>query len=207
MVLRVESKLYKKQTLILLSVLAVALLSFSIWKERVLATPMLPVKTQIFSKAVIESNFRLNHLTLGGTGRVYGAYGKALHRIDKAGQSALKLYTFQSTVSAIHERADGVIVVASDDDIWDVAKPCKIFRSMDSGKTFQHIKTIEGGAALWWSITSDAQGRLFVAEYGPQEKDVSKTLWRSEDDGDTWQAIYKADNEDGVHLHRVAIDP
>jgi len=170
-------------------------------------TPALPVETQIFSPALIESNFDLGNLTLGGLGSVYGSRGKSLYRIVDQGMDVTPVYTFSNRITAIHERKDGLLIVATDDDHWDPLQPCRVYRSSDGGQTFEQTKTIEGGAALWWSLDSDREGRVYLAEYGPQRKGMSKTLWRSDDDGLSWHAIYRARDEDKIHLHRIAVDP
>ncbi len=169
--------------------------------------PVLPVVTEVLSPDIVESNFRLGNLTLGGTGRVYGSRGDVLHRVTADGQRTEVVNSLPARISAIHERADGLLVVATDDDHWDPRKPCTIYRSMDGGQSFEQVKQIEGGAVLWWSLDSDSEGRLFMGEYGPQGQGMSKTLWRSLDDGASWQEVYRAPDQDKVHLHRVAVDP
>jgi hypothetical protein len=179
-------------------------IAYSLLKHK---APALPVETRIFSVDLIESNFKLRNLTLGGLGSVYGSRGKQLYRIVDKGLDIAPVYTFDNRITAIHERADGLLIVATDDDHWDALKPCRVYRSSDGGQTFELSKTIEGGSALWWSLDSDGEGRLYLAEYGPQRKGMSKTLWRSDDDGLNWRAIYKAPDEDKIHLHRIAVDP
>jgi len=169
--------------------------------------PALPVETKIYSSNLIPSNFYLKNLSLGGTGTVYGSLGNKLYRVVEQGQDKQQIHRFSSTISAIHERDDGLLVVATDDDHWDPQKPCRIYRSSDAGETFDQVKTIQGGAALHWSIDSDRAGRIYLAEYGPQKVGMSKTLWRSDDDGTHWRAIYKAPDKDKIHLHRIAVDP
>jgi len=170
-------------------------------------TPALPVDSKIFSSVLIKSNFSLKNLTLGGQGHVYGSRGKSLYQIIDNGKSESLLYTFSNKVSAIHVREDGLMIVATDDDHWDPLKPCRVYRSDDGGRSFQQTKAIEGGSVLWWSIDSDSVGRVYLAEYGPQKKGMSKTLWRSDDDGMSWRAVYRAPDEDKIHLHRIAVDP
>lgn len=169
--------------------------------------PALPVKTEIFSPDVQASNFRLGNLTLGGLGDVYGSRGPELFRVIDKGQRADKLFSFEHRISAIHERADGLMIVATDDGRWAPELPCRVYRSLDGGQHFEQIKTIEGGTVLWWSLDSDKGGRLYLAEYGPQKQGMSKTLWRSENDGEEWKVIYRAPDKNKVHLHRVAVDP
>lgn len=169
--------------------------------------PALPVKTAILSPDVQVSNFRLGNLTLGGRGEVYGSRGPELFRVVDNGQLANKLFIFEHRISAIHERADGLLIVSTDDGRWEPGKPCRVYRSTDGGQHFEQIKIIEGGTLLWWSLDSDKKGHLYLAEYGPQKKGMSKTLWRSDDDGDKWKIIYQAPDRNKIHLHRIAVDP
>jgi len=169
--------------------------------------PALPVETQILSSNLQESAFRLGNLSLGGQGHVYGSRGVALYRITDNATQIEPLFIFKNRISAIHEREDGLLIVATDDGRWQADKPCRIYRSRDGGRRFEQIKTIEGGTVLWWSLDSDQGGRLYLAEYGPQKQGMSKTLWRSEDDGDSWRVIFKAPDENKIHLHRIAVDP
>ena len=169
--------------------------------------PTLPVETKIFTPELIESKFRLGTLTLGGQGSVYGSRGKALYRIIENGQDAQLIYTFANKVTAIHQTRNGLLIVATDDDHWDPLKPCRVYRSVNAGQTFEQTKSIEGGSLLWWSIDSDGDGRVYLAEYGPQRKGMSKTLWRSDNDGLNWRSTYTAPDEDKIHLHRIAVDP
>lgn len=187
--------------------LAILLAAGLILKRQAPKLPVLPVTEELFSSRLLVSAFSLSNLTLGGQGSVYGAKGNTLHRITDNGSTTILLHTFAHRLSAIHERADGLLIVATDDDHWDPDKPCRIYRSLDGGKQFELVKTIQGGAALWWSLASDRLGNLYLAEYGPQQKGMSKTLWRSADSGQQWQAIYRAPDQDKTHLHRVAVDP
>ena len=194
---------------ILLLVVGVAIVAglwqaYRLWLQ---SKPALPVTTAVLSKDVLLSGFRLGNLTLGKRGDVYGTRGRDLFRVVDNGRRAEQLFTFKHRISAIHERADGLLIVSTDDGRWEPEEPCLIYRSKNGGRSFEKIKTIEGGTVLWWSLDSDKNGRLYLAEYGPQQQGMSKTLWRSDNDGDDWKIIYQAPDKDKVHLHRIAVDP
>ncbi len=123
------------------------------------------------------------------------------------GKSDELVYEFPNTVNAIHVMKNGTIFVATDDNWWDPEKPCTIYRSLNSGETFEIVKIIEKSSVLWWSIASDKKGNLFIGEYGPKKKNLSKNVWKSTNNGDTWSIIFRAPNIDGTHIHRVAVDP
>ncbi len=190
-----------------LSVLALLIAGSLFVLNQYFSRPALPSATQILSPAVQKSKFWLNRLHLGTDGQVYGAKADALYTIEEDGSKTKFLYRFKQPITGIHQRKDGLLIVATDEDYWDATKPCYVYRSSDNGQTFERIKTIEQGAAIWWSISSDRAGRIYLAEYGPQQKGMSKTLWRSDDNGDTWVSIYQAPDENKIHLHRVAVDP
>ena len=184
-----------------------ALLAILLYFLRQPGPPALPVATTVLSPELLESPFQLRTLTLGGQGEVYGAQGRTLYRIIKNGSKASKVYQFDDSIRAIHEREDGLLIVATDNNHWDPEQACTVYRSVDGGRTFHPIKLIQQGSLLWWSIDSDREGRIYLAEYGPQRRGMSKTLWRSDDDGERWRAIYRAPDRDKVHLHRIAVDP
>lgn len=194
-----------RQWLLALLVAGIALgVGYTLLQSRL---PTLPAATRVVSSALQASHFNLPILVLGGRGAVYGARGGKLYRLGGHGREAALMFTFPDHVTAIHERKDGLLIVITDNDQWDPQKPCRVYRSSDAGKTFEQVKQIDGGSALWWSITSDRDGRLYLAEYGPQKKGMSKNLWRSDDDGGTWRVIFQAPDRDKVHLHRIAVDP
>lgn len=183
----------------------VLLLGGFTWRH--LHTPRLPVTETILSERVTPVDYQLWNLALGGTGTVYGSRARELYRVVNKGEAIEKLHTFDDPISGIFERKDGLMLVATDAGRWDMAKPCRIFLSKDGGQHFRHVKTLEKAVALWWSFSADSEGRLFMGEYGPQKKGMSKNVWRSSDDGESWEVIFTAEDIDKVHIHRVAVDP
>lgn len=198
--------MYFKRWILLL--LVVSLGAFTIFiNSRIPPDQILPVKNKFYSPSIIKSTFWLKNLTLGAQGYVLGSRGKWLYQINQDGQQAERLYEFEQKITAIYQRKDGLLIVATNNNYWDEIKPSFVFRSKDQGQSFEQVKKIEHGTPLKWSISADKAGRIYLAEYGPQKKDMSKTLWRSDDDAESWQIIYQAENKDNTHLHRVAVDP
>ncbi len=174
------------------------------WENR---EPMLPVERQILDSDVQEVTYKLWNLTLGGSNRVYGSRGHTLYRIDRNGEQATPIFHFDQSISGIHERQNGLLLVATDGGRWDSSKPCRIYISNDGGKHFHQTHILPHSVALWWSISSDQSGNIYLGEYGPQQQGMSKQVWRSSDDGESWLVVFTAEDKDKVHIHRVAVDP
>lgn len=194
-----------KKSLGLFLVLAVIIWS---WREIYPGGPELELQFADVSEGDITPvDYSLNYFSLDVSGHVLGASGRQLRRIIDGGQSTELVYKFPEIVNGIHVMANGMIMVATDDDWWDMDKPCRIYLSTDHGKSFKHIKTIEQASALWWSLASDRQGNLYVGEYGPKGRGISRNVWKSTDYGKTWSVIFQAPDKESVHIHRVAVDP
>jgi len=159
------------------------------------------------SEWVRPTEFQLNYYSTTKQGRVWGASGKRLYRISESGTSALLVKRFAEPINGLHHMPGGALVVATDADTWSADLPCRIYLSDDGGQTFREILEIPGGTALGWSLASDKAGNLFVGEYGPLSAGVANRLWRSGDLGHSWEVIFEAPERDGVHIHRVAVDP
>jgi photosystem II stability/assembly factor-like uncharacterized protein len=187
----------------LLPSIAVAVLLAGCGKE----PDPLPVETEILDDRVIPVDYRLGIFSLDkSNGVAYGARGRELFVIDDNGERINNVNRFEDRINAIHAFGNHIFV-ATDNDHWDPEAPCRIYRSTDGGGTFSLSLTLEASSALWWSIDSDSRGRVFVGEYGPREPGISKQVHRSDDGGQTWQVVFRAENNDGVHIHRVAVDP
>jgi hypothetical protein len=190
---------------LIITVIAVGLCFFLAFKPTTTQSP--EVTKPILHPDLVRSSFWLSNLHLGASGRVYGARKKSLHRIEEDGTITTRLYQFHHQIQAIHEHSDELLLVATDRDYWDPDTPSRLYKSVDGGKSFELIKAILGGSFVWWSLATDSQGTIFAAEYGPQGKAWSKTLWRSNDNGVSWDISFKASERDKIHLHRIAVDP
>jgi len=169
--------------------------------------PSLPVAEESFSSDVLPVSYRLNFLSLHPHGYVIGARGKILYKIISDGNETKFINRFSDPVKATHVTANGTIFVAIDVDHWDPSTPARLYRSLDDGKTFQHVMTTSGGGILWWSIASERIGTVYVGEYGAYGPDLSRTVWRSVDNGENWKAVFKPAGSGNLHIHRLAVDP
>jgi len=167
----------------------------------------LPVDTVIHYDGIHAVNYRLRNFANGPDGQVYGSRGAELHRIAGNGEQIELIHRFSEKINGIHVTATGAIVVSTDEDHWNPQEACRIYRSADHGQNFELIRTFFGGSALWWSLASDRAGNIYVGEYGPQQADMSKTVWRLAPAGDDWTVVFRAPNRERVHIHRVAVDP
>jgi len=152
-------------------------------------------------------SYRLAFFAVDPAGQAYGAAGKTLYRIVDQGNAIEAVYTFGDPIQGVHCLANGYLFVSTDQDRWNPDTPCRIYRSADRGLTFQRVKTLRASCALWWSFASDAQNTLYVGEYGPRDRGRSKKVWKSPDLGQNWSVAFTAPDVDGVHIHRVAVDP
>jgi hypothetical protein len=140
-------------------------------------------------------------------GCAYGKRGGVLYRSDDRFETAYVIHEFDSIIAGMYVMPNGMLFVSTDDDTHDRAKECRIWRSSDGGGTFVQVKTIVEGCALNWSFASDRENTLYMGEYGPKMPDCSKTVWRTRDYGDTWEASLRLPNVEGIHVHVVAVDP
>jgi len=130
-----------------------------------------------------------------------------LCRIDSSGRSVVPVHQFADQVRGIHCMNNGTMFVSTDADPWDPTKPCWLHRSTDGGESFTPVKEFPVSCVLWWSMAHDRDDNLYVGEYGPRGVGQSKNVWKTTDYGDTWQIVFQAPDTDGVHIHRVAVDP
>ncbi|MSR84286.1 MAG: hypothetical protein EXS58_15410 [Candidatus Latescibacteria bacterium] len=151
--------------------------------------------------------YRLGLFALSPDGQAYGAADKTLYRIVDQGEAIEAVYSFADPIQGLHFLANGYLFVSTDRDRWNPNTPCRIYRSTDQGLSFERVKTLRASCALWWSFASDSQNNLYLGEYGPRDRGLSKKVWKSTDLGKTWRIIFQAPDVDGLHIHRVAVDP
>ena len=166
-----------------------------------------PAAAQVGTIEIRPMTPRLSFFSRDAEGHGLGVGDNTLYRIADGGARVTAVHTFPSHINGVHVTLGGVIIVATDDDWWNPTSLCRLYRSRDGGATFEVVKAFRGGSALWWSLASDSAGSLYVGEYGPRGVGQSKRVWKSTDDGDTWSVAFRALDVDGVHLHRIAVDP
>ena len=169
------------------------------------AEPLLPVSDEFFlgqHEVLPETGPYTVHFEDGPS---LTARGRGLFRLDDPG--AGRIYHFEDPVRALHRATGDVLYAATDVDHWNPESPARLFRSRDRGFHFEQVLEIRGGSILWWSVDSAPDGTLYVGEYGPRDPGFSKTVWRSLDQGESWSIAYQAEPEEGIHIHRVAVDP
>lgn len=151
--------------------------------------------------------YSLELFALSPEGQAFGAAGKTLYRIVDQGDAIEAVHSFAEQIQGLHFLANGYLLVSTDRDRWNPVTPCRIYRSTDQGLSFQLVKTLRASCALWWSFASDSQNNIYLGEYGPRERGRSKRVWKSTDLGKTWKVVLVAPDVDGLHIHRVAVDP
>lgn len=167
----------------------------------------LPAQTEILDSRVVAVKHKLAVLARDSqTHTVYGAAGPRLYRIVANGDRLDQVAELPEPVTAIHFARSGWFL-ATDRNPKDPKTPCRIYRSTDNGGSFQQIWQMQNSCALNWSIASDNKGHVYIGEYGPSDIGMSKQVWKSIDGGDSWQVAFRAPNREGLHIHRVAVDP
>jgi len=170
-------------------------------------TEHLPIETRIESTGVEPLAAALSLFANGLEGYVFAAQGSTLVRLNDGGRNIEPLAHFDDPIVGIYTTPTAQLLVSTDPNYWDSKFPCRVFISRDGAKTFELTKVIHGGCPLWWSFAASADGTLFMGEYGPKIGTLSKTVWRSRDNGRTWQAVFHAPLNDNAHVHRVTVDP
>jgi hypothetical protein len=91
-----------------------------------------------------------------------------------------------------------------------------IFVSRPASGTLQMGRYEDGGGRFWseplmfecgegfWKMCEDRDGTLFIGEYAGGFNDTCSFIWRSTDEGTTWQKVYEGTSR---HVHFVAADP
>jgi hypothetical protein len=88
-----------------------------------------------------------------------------------------------------------------------------VWRSTDIGKTFikvadmDHFGLGQGRGVMPNGYTVDEQGHVYWGEYWKNPNREALRIFKSEDDGATWQIIHSLPAGDISHIHAVQYDP
>jgi hypothetical protein len=78
--------------------------------------------------------------------------------------------------------------------------------STDRGSSWDTCLVFKDDTSCMWYMAEDALGNLFIAEYsGGDGSERRATLWRSRDNGASWDTVYRNTRE--RHMHLVGVDP
>ena len=165
------------------------------------------IKTQYTTINPMPNKLYLTNFALDNNGNTYASKGNRLYKVEDKAKTIIMVNQFSNIINAVHIMNNDFILVATDDDWWDPQKPCRIYISQNNGSSFNIIKIMEKQSALWWSISSDKKGNIYIGEYGPKDEKTPKNLWKSKDYGETWKVIFETPKRKGHHIHRVAVDP
>ncbi len=82
----------------------------------------------------------------------------------------------------------------------------KLWRSDNEGYSFSPVLEFPlGGWPAHWNFTS-LHGSMYVSTYGTKQG-ASQYVYKSEDDGRTWQLVYDPGPIEGFHFHKIIADP
>ena len=127
----------------------------------------------------------------------YVERGGNLHRYDSKTDSwEMDLLISHSLIRMVHVTANNYIFVGLLNGT--------VYRSINGGKTYTVTHEWQkNGHSREWSIASDEEWVL-LGEYGDKIK--PRQVYASDDWGDHWILVYETPEQEGVHIHRVAID-
>lgn len=107
------------------------------------------------------------------------------------------LFNASSLIMTVHVTVNNYIFVG--------VRSGEIYRSSDGGNSFSIIyEWQKGGHCHTWSIASDEKW-ILIGEYGM--KVMPRRVIASNSWGDHWEIVYETPEPEGVHIHRVTIDP
>ena len=145
-----------------------------------------------------DHNYTLH--TVDGQGKYYYVEkNRKLHRYCPETDSwEMDLFKHPSAITTVHATVNNKIFVGLEDGT--------IYRSIDGGNSFTITYEWQAGGFCHptWSIASSEKWVL-IGEYGT--KDKNRQVCASNNWGDTWIVVYETPESEGVHIHRVAIDP
>lgn len=121
------------------------------------------------------------------------------------GESWVMVYAFDQPVNAIYADGFGNIFVTTTLDRWAPVGTGRMYRSSDSGETFQKVLDVLSGVPIRWNIASQ-DGTMFASEYGFKwEGDNARRIYRSLDFGETWQIVFEPEPIRNFHHHVTII--
>jgi len=132
---------------------------------------------------------------------------KGLYKSKDYGDTWEKVYEFSKEIQGIHFTKHGSLLVSISTDRWACEEDGQLFRSRDKGVSFELVLDFKSGVATSWNMASDDRGFVYVSEYGYKRlPNNSRRIYRSKDDGLTWELIYSPEEQDQYHNHIVVID-
>jgi len=155
----------------------------------------------------LKDNFRV----MATDGEYIWAVGdpdrRGLYKSDDYGDTWQEVYVFDKEIQGMHFTKKGSMLVSVSTDRWAYKGDGQLFRSQDGGKSFEHVLDFESGVATSWNMASDDEGYVYASEYGYKRlPDNSRRIYRSKDDGWSWEIIYSPEEQDQYHNHIIIID-
>jgi len=148
---------------------------------------------------IFEDHRYTLHSVDGHGNRYYVETSKHLHLYNpKTGKWKRDILTTSSHIKIVHVTQNNYLFVG--------LRNGTLFRSIDGGQTFTVSWQWDRGGYYHsdWSIASDDRW-ILIGEYG--QKNTSRRVGASNNWGAFWTVVYETPEEQGVHIHRVDIDP
>ncbi len=121
--------------------------------------------------------------------------------VSEDGETFEERFVFPETLhyrASAFETPAGSLLVATG---WYQRGVCTVWRSDDEGRTFEPVLTVQTGYLVHFSH-SNLYDYIFLAEYGPLTGDNARRIYRSTDDGRTWEVVYDPPPELNYHNHQ-----
>ena len=113
------------------------------------------------------------------------------------------LNEFHNTVRSAHVTDQGTLLVAT-----ARCQPVRIYRSEDGGQTFTVVAEFPYGRTVrHWGWAGQGDEVYITFHNGRYSSNNPRRIYRSLDDGRTWELFYEPPNQEGVHAHAIAFDP
>ncbi len=141
-------------------------------------------------------------------GKLFAADRYGNIHVSTDGESFVQTGTcpYRPTWGSAHGTPEGALLVGTG---YSLDSPRFIWRSEDDGYTFTAVLTMRvGSPAIWNWATLDSS--IFASEYGKKTLDGdgnARQIYRSDDDGRTWQLVYDPPPQEHVHCHKILGDP
>lgn len=110
-------------------------------------------------------------------------------------------------LGSAHGTPAGTLLVATGRG-YAVPPNGKLWRSDDEGRTFTQVLAFRVGTAAHWCWASLGDS-IFVSEYGQRSATGdgnARQIFRSDDDGRTWQLVYDPPAQADAHPHQILAD-
>ena len=136
---------------------------------------------------------------IGADGLFYGSTGSDIYT-SPDGHTWSPIGEVPGYIRSMFGTSTGTILVSAGNN-----GNARVYRRDPAGGTFMPVLDLEYGKLLDFNFV-DTGAFLFISEYGPKRPPNSRRIYRSDDDGITWDVVYDPEYR-YTHNHRIFWDP